>query len=67
MQAQRAFNVSADHHYRLLHAAAEEKQKIVVLTVHVQEAEGLEAKDANGKWTRRDRERRKRACAFCVA
>lgn len=49
LQAQRAFGVSPDHHYRLLHSAAEEKQKIVVLTILVQDAEGLEAKDANGK------------------
>ncbi|XP_055611550.1 BAI1-associated protein 3 isoform X2 [Uranotaenia lowii] len=48
LQAQRVFNVSADRHYRLLHAANEEKPKIIVLTVVVQEAEGLEAKDANG-------------------
>ncbi|XP_055527058.1 BAI1-associated protein 3 isoform X4 [Wyeomyia smithii] len=48
LQAQRVFNVSADRHYRLLHAANEEKPKIIVLTVIVQEAEGLEAKDANG-------------------
>lgn len=50
LQAQRAFGVSADRHYRLLHAAAEEKPKIIVLTVLVQEADGLEAKDANGKF-----------------
>ncbi|EAT46052.1 AAEL002710-PA [Aedes aegypti] len=49
LQAQRVFNVSADRHYRLLHAATEEKPKIIVLTVVVQEADGLEAKDANGK------------------
>lgn len=49
LQAQRAFGVSPDRHYRLLHAAAEEKSKIVVLTVLVMEADGLEAKDANGK------------------
>ncbi|KAL1404812.1 hypothetical protein pipiens_001032 [Culex pipiens pipiens] len=49
LQAQRVFSVSADRHYRLLHAATEEKPKIIVLTVVVQEAEGLEAKDANGK------------------
>lgn len=46
--AQRAFGVTPDRHYRLLHAAAEEKPKIIVLSVIVQEAEGLEAKDANG-------------------
>lgn len=50
LQAQRAFGVSTDRHYRLLHAAAEEKPKIIVLTVLVQEADGLEAKDANGKF-----------------
>lgn len=49
LQAQRAFGVSPDRHYRLLHAAAEEKPKIIVLTVLVLEADGLEAKDANGK------------------
>uniref|UniRef100_A0A182M3U1 Uncharacterized protein n=1 Tax=Anopheles culicifacies TaxID=139723 RepID=A0A182M3U1_9DIPT len=49
LQAQRVFNVSADRHYRLLHAATEEKPKIIVLTVIVQEAEGLEAKDANAQ------------------
>lgn len=49
--AQRAFGVSPDRHYRLLHAAVEEKPKIIVLSVIVQEAEGLEAKDANGKFS----------------
>lgn len=49
LHAQRAFNVSNDRNYRLMHAASEEKQKIIVLSVIVQEAEGLEAKDANGK------------------
>lgn len=49
LHAQRAFGISPDHHYRLLHAAAEEKPKIIVLSVIVQEADGLEAKDANGK------------------
>lgn len=49
LQAQRAFGVSPDRHYRLLHSAVEEKQKIIVLTVLIQEADGLEAKDANGK------------------
>ncbi|CAG9806224.1 unnamed protein product [Chironomus riparius] len=48
--AQRAFGVSPDRHYRLLHAAVEDKPKIIVLSVIVQEAEGLEAKDANGKF-----------------
>lgn len=50
LQAQRAFGVSPDRHYRLLHAAAEEKPKIVVLSVIVLEAENLEAKDANGEF-----------------
>jgi BAI1-associated protein 3 len=50
LQAQRAFGVSPDRHYRLLHAAAEEKPKIIVLSVVVLEAEGLEAKDANGMY-----------------
>lgn len=49
LQAQRAFGISPDRHYRLLHVAAEENPKIIVLSVIVQEAEGLEAKDANGK------------------
>lgn len=49
LQAQRAFGFSPDRHYRLLNSATEEKQKIVVLTVLIQEADGLEAKDANGK------------------
>jgi BAI1-associated protein 3 len=47
--AQRAFGVSPERHYRLLHAAVEEKPKIIVLSVIVLEADGLEAKDANGK------------------
>lgn len=49
--AQRAFGVSPDRHYRLLNVAVEEKPKIIVLSVIVQEAEGLEAKDANGKFS----------------
>lgn len=49
LQAQRAFGVAPDRHYRLLHAAAEEKPRIIVLSVVVQEADGLEAKDANGE------------------
>lgn len=51
LQAQRAFGINPDRHYRLLHAAAEEKPKIIVLSVIVLEAEGLEAKDANGTYT----------------
>lgn len=50
LQAQRAFGVSPERHYRFLHAAAEEKPKLVVLSVIVYEAEGLEAKDANGNY-----------------
>lgn len=49
--AQRAFGVSPDRHYRLLNAAVEEKPKVIVLSVIVQEAEGLEAKDANGEFS----------------
>lgn len=49
LQAQRAFGVSPERHYRLLHAAAEEKPRIIVLNVLVQAADNLEAKDANGK------------------
>ena len=49
LHAQRAFGVNPDRHYRLLHNAAEDKPKIIVLSVVVQEAEGLEAKDANGE------------------
>lgn len=49
LQAQRAFGVSPERHYRLLHTAAEEKPRIVVLTVMVYEADNLEAKDANGR------------------
>lgn len=45
---QKAFGVPADKHYKLLHLAGEEKPPIVVLNVVVIEAEGLEAKDANG-------------------
>lgn len=33
----------------MLHMAGEEKPPIVVLSVIILEAEGLEAKDANGK------------------
>lgn len=40
-----------DRHYRMLHLAGEEKPPIVVLSVVVIEAEGLEAKDANGEIT----------------
>lgn len=50
LQAQRAFGVSPERHYRLLHAAAEEKPRIIVLTILVQEADNLEAKDANGEF-----------------
>lgn len=38
-----------DRHYRMLHVAGEEQPPIVVLSVVVIDAEGLEAKDANGK------------------
>jgi BAI1-associated protein 3 len=49
ISAQRAFGIKPDRHFRLLHAAAEGKPKVIVLSVVIQEAEGLEAKDANGK------------------
>lgn len=49
LQAQQAFGVSPERHYRLLHTAAEEKPRIIVLNVLVQAADNLEAKDANGK------------------
>ncbi|GJQ84188.1 hypothetical protein Trydic_g2862 [Trypoxylus dichotomus] len=48
LYGQRAFGVPPDRHYRMLHLAGEEKPPIVVLSVIVIEAEGLEAKDANG-------------------
>ncbi|XP_031348355.1 BAI1-associated protein 3-like [Photinus pyralis] len=48
LYGQRAFGVPPDRHYRMLHLAGEEKPPIVVLSVVVMEAEGLEAKDANG-------------------
>ncbi|XP_023290645.1 BAI1-associated protein 3 [Orussus abietinus] len=46
--AREAFRVPLDRHRRCLGAASEEKPPIVVLSVVVVEAEGLEAKDANG-------------------
>jgi hypothetical protein len=49
LYGQRAFGMPPDRHYRMLHLAGEEKPPIVVLSVVVIEAEGLEAKDANGK------------------
>ncbi|KAL3275866.1 hypothetical protein HHI36_020605 [Cryptolaemus montrouzieri] len=48
LYGQRAFGMPPDRHYRMLHMAGEEKPPIVVLSVIVIEAEGLEAKDANG-------------------
>lgn len=49
LEAQKAFGVSPDRHYRLLHVAVDEKPKVVVVSVVVLEADGLEAKDANGE------------------
>ncbi|XP_046745944.1 BAI1-associated protein 3 isoform X1 [Diprion similis] len=46
--AQEAFGVPQDQHRRCLNIASEEKPPIVVLSVVVIEADGLEAKDANG-------------------
>ncbi|KAG5886888.1 hypothetical protein JTB14_003789 [Gonioctena quinquepunctata] len=48
LYGQRAFSMPPDRHYRMLHVAGEEQPPIVVLSVVVLEAEGLEAKDANG-------------------
>ncbi|XKL63072.1 hypothetical protein PGB90_005436 [Kerria lacca] len=47
--AQKAFKVSNEMHRRYLSIASEEKPPIIVLNVVVIEAEGLEAKDANGE------------------
>lgn len=51
LYGQRAFGMPPDRHYRMLHVAGEEQPPIVVLSVVVIEAEGLEAKDANGDYT----------------
>ncbi|KAL1518076.1 hypothetical protein ABEB36_001756 [Hypothenemus hampei] len=48
LYGQRAFGMPPERHYRMLHVAGEEQPPIVVLSVVVVEAEGLEAKDANG-------------------
>lgn len=50
LHAQRAFGINPDQHYRLLHTTTDDKTKVVVLSVIVIEAEGLEAKDANGTY-----------------
>ncbi|XP_026481580.1 uncharacterized protein LOC113388417 [Ctenocephalides felis] len=47
-QHKEPFGMSPEKHYRLLNVASEEKPPIVVLSVVVLEADGLEAKDANG-------------------
>ncbi|KAK7502304.1 hypothetical protein BaRGS_00006257 [Batillaria attramentaria] len=46
--AKEAFSVSPEDHARLLARATEEKPPIIILTVTVIEAAGLEAKDADG-------------------
>ncbi|XP_026828926.1 BAI1-associated protein 3 isoform X4 [Ooceraea biroi] len=46
--AQEAFGMPQDQHRRYLNIASEEKPPIVVLSVVVIEADGLEAKDVNG-------------------
>ncbi|XP_025193246.1 BAI1-associated protein 3 isoform X2 [Melanaphis sacchari] len=46
--AQKAFDVTPEQHRRYMAIVHEEKPPIVVLHVTVVEAEGLEAKDANG-------------------
>ncbi|CAG9835482.1 unnamed protein product [Diabrotica balteata] len=48
LYGQRAFGMPPDRHYHMLNVAGEEQPPIVVLSVVVIEAEGLEAKDANG-------------------
>lgn len=50
LHIQRVFAVAADRHYCYLNAANEGKSRTTVLSVLVQEADNLEAKDANGKW-----------------
>lgn len=47
--ARRAFRVSPEVHARALRAAGSERPPTVVLGCSVIEADGLEAKDANGK------------------
>ncbi|VVC39810.1 Mammalian uncoordinated homology 13, subgroup, domain 2,Mammalian uncoordinated homology 13, domain 2,C2 [Cinara cedri] len=46
--AQKAFDITPEQHRRFMAIVHEEKPPIVVLHVTVVEAEGLEAKDANG-------------------
>lgn len=48
LHIQRVFSVAADRHYCYLNAANEGKCRTTVLSVLVQEADNLEAKDANG-------------------
>ncbi|XP_050430788.1 BAI1-associated protein 3 isoform X3 [Adelges cooleyi] len=48
LYAQKAFDVTPEQHRRYMAIVHEEKPPIVVLHVTVVEAEGLEAKDANG-------------------
>lgn len=48
--ARRAFRMSPEAHARALRAADSERPPTVVLGVTVIEADGLEAKDANGRW-----------------
>ncbi|XP_063228828.1 BAI1-associated protein 3 [Bacillus rossius redtenbacheri] len=48
LYAQEAFGISSEMHRKFMAIASEEKPPIVVLNVVVLEAEGLEAKDANG-------------------
>lgn len=47
--AKRAFRVSSEMHARAMHAAGSERPPTVVLGCTVLEADGLEAKDANGQ------------------
>lgn len=47
--ARRAFRATPEMHARAIHAAGSERPPTVVLGCSVIEADGLEAKDANGK------------------
>ncbi|XP_052132745.1 uncharacterized protein LOC127752136, partial [Frankliniella occidentalis] len=57
--AMAAFGFNSEQHRRLLAVAREEKPPIVVLNVVVLEAEGLEAKDANGECVQQPTQRRR--------
>ena len=50
LYGRKAFRMPSDQHFTLLQSVGEEKPPIIVLSVAVIEAEGLEAKDANGEF-----------------